>query len=402
MWLKLEGHYQSKVIPNQAKVCNDFLALKFKGTNINQFISDLTGHISNLNAVGLKIGIPKDFQLHKNLFCKSILDKIPSSLIHTRKILIQNRPLTVESLTKLLENQSPDDTNICIKSEESAMKAVSQSLVKCENGRHNPLVTSHREENCFKLYPKQKEHMEKRQAKSRTKGKAKKVLASKTQSSSSSAWHACVMKAAMTKELNPNTAYLDSCASHHMIANCNAFTTYSTDSKCKIELADGNSTTSPGKGFVYVKTESGNTLKLECLHVPELVGNLISLGCFMRKGCVMVPMGEFTSNLFCEGVPMFKVKLSEQNVLLIKIEIVKGMSSPSVKLLINSQSDIDWLHRIFRTLPSIVNRAPCLNPIASHIQAPFLNPLIVLKMFTLIYQDVSILQLVTAMNITSS
>jgi hypothetical protein len=77
MWLKLKGHYQSKAIANQAKFYKNFLTLKFKGTNMDQFISDLTGHISNLNAVGIKIGIPKDFQLHKNLFCKSILDKIP-------------------------------------------------------------------------------------------------------------------------------------------------------------------------------------------------------------------------------------------------------------------------------------------------------------------------------------
>jgi hypothetical protein len=90
MWLKLEGHYQSKAITNQAKVYNNFLALKFKGTNMDQFISDLTGHISNLSAVGLKIGIPKDFQLHENLFCELILDKIPSSLIHTQEVLIQN------------------------------------------------------------------------------------------------------------------------------------------------------------------------------------------------------------------------------------------------------------------------------------------------------------------------
>jgi hypothetical protein len=169
--------------------------------------------------------------------------------------------------------------------EELAMKAVSHSLVKCMNGQHNPLVTSHLEENCFKLYPKQKECMEKRQAKSQSKGKAKKVPAFKTQLSLSSAWHVCIMKAAMTRELNPNTAYLESCSSHHMIVNCDAFTTYSTNSKFKIKLADGKSTTSPGKVFGYIKTETGNTLKLEFLHVPKLVGNLISLVCFMQKGC---------------------------------------------------------------------------------------------------------------------
>ncbi|KAA1085930.1 hypothetical protein PGT21_050059 [Puccinia graminis f. sp. tritici] len=78
MWLKLEGHYQSTAISNQAKVYNDFLAFRFKGTDIESFIVDLTTHISCLNAVGLRISIPKDFELHENLFCENVLEKIPS------------------------------------------------------------------------------------------------------------------------------------------------------------------------------------------------------------------------------------------------------------------------------------------------------------------------------------
>jgi transposase InsO family protein len=65
----------------------------------------------------------------------------------------------------------------------------------------------------------------------------------------------------------------------------------------------------------------------------------------MRKGCVMIPTGELTSNLVCEGVPMFKVKLSERNVLLIKLDIVKGKLSHSALLSIRTQSDIENLHR---------------------------------------------------------
>ncbi|PLW27210.1 hypothetical protein PCANC_27726 [Puccinia coronata f. sp. avenae] len=340
MWLKLEGHYQSKAITNQAKVYNNFLALKFKGTNMDQFISDLTGHISNLSAVGLKIGIPKDFQLHENLFCKLILDKIPSSLIHTQEVLIQNQPLTVESLTKLLKNRSRDDTTIRIKSKESAMKAVSQSSVKCKNGQDNPLVTSHLEENCFELYPEQKIHMEKRCAKARAKGKAKKASAKESESVSN-VWRACVMRVSKSKELGPNTAYLDSAASHHMVTERRAFSTYSTNSTCKIKLL----TVSPGKGIVHVKTLSGKVIKLERLHVPKLVGNLISLGCLMQRGCLMVLTGKLTSNLVCKGVPMFKVKLSKRNVLLIKLDVVKCKSSHLALLSTKSQSDIENLHR---------------------------------------------------------
>ena len=89
MWLNLEGHYQSKAIANQVKVYKKFLTLKFKGTNINQFITNITSHVSSIRAVGLRIGIPKDFEIHKNLFCESIINKILCSLIHTQEVLVQ-------------------------------------------------------------------------------------------------------------------------------------------------------------------------------------------------------------------------------------------------------------------------------------------------------------------------
>jgi hypothetical protein len=142
MWLALEKHYQSNAIANQAKVYNDFLGLKFRGTDINQFISDIRSHISNLRAVGLRIGIPKDFEIHKNLFCEAILDKIPANLVHTREVLIQKQPLTIDTLSDLLENRRHDDSTIQIKTEESALRVQSTSTdTKCVNGVHNPNAT---------------------------------------------------------------------------------------------------------------------------------------------------------------------------------------------------------------------------------------------------------------------
>ncbi|KNZ54436.1 hypothetical protein VP01_2948g1 [Puccinia sorghi] len=257
MWLKLEGHYQSNAIANQAKVYNDFLACKFKGEDIDQFITDMTSHISNLNA--------------------SILDKIPLSLVHTREVLIQNLPLTIDRVNNLLENRRRDDSTIKVKTEESAMKVLSvpskSSQMKCSNGQHNH-GASHLESQCFELFPEQKARMEKRRAK--TKAKANKTAAANESDVVSVAWHS--VKQAQSVKLPLNTAYLDSGASHHMIANQEFFTTYSKQKKCKIELADGKSTVSPGMGIVVVKTESGQHINLECLHVPSLVGNLISEG----------------------------------------------------------------------------------------------------------------------------
>ncbi|KAA1110912.1 hypothetical protein PGT21_050257 [Puccinia graminis f. sp. tritici] len=325
MWLKLEGHYQSKAISNQWKVYNDFLALRFKGNDIESFISDITAQISRLNAVGLRIGIPKDFEIHEHLFCENILEKIPSGLVHTREVLIQNRPLLVDKLQTLLENRRLDDSTVKIKSEESAMKAVSKPSgsiePECSNGTHNPNATSHPESRCFQLYPEQKARMLKKRAKSQA--KAKKAEAAGDDSSTSSvAWH--IVKRAFSVKLAPNTAYLDSGASHHMISDRNSFSTYRTDSKCKIELANGKTTTCPGIGYVYVKTESGQSMKLECLHVPQLVGNLISEGRLFRRGCDRVRTGPLTANLVNEGETLFKINLTDQDVFVMNLEIVKG------------------------------------------------------------------------------
>jgi hypothetical protein len=123
--------------------------------------------------------------------------------------------------------------------------------------------------------------MEKHRAKS--KKKANKAAASVKEKSTlltSTSWH--VVKMAHVN-LDCNTAYLNSGALHHMISNCNTFSSY-TESRSKIKLADGKSTFSPGFGNIYVKTKNGGNLKLECLHVPDLVGNLISIEHMFKKG----------------------------------------------------------------------------------------------------------------------
>ncbi|POW06688.1 hypothetical protein PSTT_08792 [Puccinia striiformis] len=165
MWEAVKDHFTSKAITNQSLVYNEFLDLDFKGNDISAFIVDLTRHISSLKAVGLRIGIPKDFDLHENLLCENILKKVPTSLIHTREVLIQKRPLTLETIWDVLENRSRDNTTTSVKTEESSMKATSskKKKVKCTNGTHNP-DANHSESQCFELHPEEKEKYEQRWA----------------------------------------------------------------------------------------------------------------------------------------------------------------------------------------------------------------------------------------------
>jgi hypothetical protein len=107
------------------------------------------------------------------------------------------------------------------------------------------------------------------------------------------------------------------------------FSTYSSNKRHKIELADGKTTTSAGTGLVYVKTLTGASVKLECLHVPELVGNLISMARLYRKGCFLVNTGLDQMKLVNASKDVFKVKISNNNVFLIRIKFVTGKSKSS-------------------------------------------------------------------------
>jgi hypothetical protein len=123
------------------------------------------------------------------------------------------------------------------------------------------------------------------------------------------------------------------------------FSTYSTDKQHKIELADGKITMSAGTGIVHVKTLTGASVKLECLHVPELVGNLISMAQLYRKGCFLVNTNVDRMKLVNAGEDVFKVKISDNDVFLIRIEFVSGKSESS-RLAVPTQSDnILNLHR---------------------------------------------------------
>jgi hypothetical protein len=149
------------------------------------------------------------------------------------------------------------------------------SKAKFKNGVHFPNL-NHTRNQSFELHPEEKIKYEKRHDKCRAKAKK----ASKRHSSdldSEDSW-SCVVRKAHSKYFPANTAYLDSGASHHMILDRNAFLTYSKEKKCTIELANGKMTKLVGIGHVYVKTLTGTNIKLKCLHVPELVGNLIHMG----------------------------------------------------------------------------------------------------------------------------
>jgi hypothetical protein len=77
-----------------------------------------------------------------------------------------------------------------------------------------------------------------------------------------------------------------------------------------------------------------------------LVGNLIHMGWLCCKGCLMLSGGsEHKYKIVNKDEEMFKVKLNDHSVFLIRIEIVPGKSHQSSRLTLPFTSDIINLHR---------------------------------------------------------
>jgi hypothetical protein len=94
-----------------------------------------------------------------------------------------------------------------------------------------------------------------------------------------------------------------------------------------------------------VKTESGQPLKLGFSPCSSTIWKSHFPGWLFWRGCDLVCTGPLSANLVCKGKTMFKAKLKNNDVFLIKIEVVKGKSFPSAELSYWSQLDIDNLHR---------------------------------------------------------
>ena len=109
LWLLLTNHYESTSANNQAKVYQKFCNLEFT-KDISLFYDNLNLHLANMTAVGLKVGIPENFHLHKNLLAKQIIDKLPDSLVTTKDHLFTKQPLTLDTLEEHLQNKISDLT----------------------------------------------------------------------------------------------------------------------------------------------------------------------------------------------------------------------------------------------------------------------------------------------------
>ncbi|PLW24325.1 hypothetical protein PCASD_06555 [Puccinia coronata f. sp. avenae] len=329
IWRALIGYYESSSVQNQSLVYQEFLALTYK-TSIAVFLDELDARISALAAVGLVVGEPKKADIKESLLAKAILAKLPAEYHAVKEILYQKRPLSLQTICDCLDGKcrevaAPTTTTIVVK-QESALKAKSQTAKPsgekdyptCSPGWQNPATTGHTMDKC--------------RMKRKPKPKAKAAASSPVDHDDSDG--------------SIETAASVFGASHHMFSDKNKFTKYRVQ-KTLIELADGNSLESTGKGYVHLIAKDDSTLKLKAFHVPGLAGTLISFGRLYKQGCDVVRTGKKTFDLVHHGSSLLLAEIvgGTCNVKLASYPQGQSIPSPVSSARKTTEIDVHLLHR---------------------------------------------------------
>ncbi|PLW38210.1 hypothetical protein PCANC_13637 [Puccinia coronata f. sp. avenae] len=312
IWNSLVGSYKSNSVQNQSLFYQEFPALSFKST-IAVFLDELNAHVSALAAVGLIVGEPKKADIKELLLAEHIVAKLHADYQPIREILYQKQPLTLTIVCNCLDSKrreaaAPSSNTITMK-QESALKAkgpltkppAGKDYPQCPPGWHNPATTGHTKADCCM----------KRRPKPTAKAAATSQPDNNDNSSSSISTKAnsfiCVCQALLAIQ-GKDTCFLNSRASHHMFSEKSKFSEYQVH-KTHIELADGNTLESPGKGYVHLEAKDQSTLKVKALHIPELAGTLISFGCLYKRSCDVVCTGKSSFNLVNNNTILLSAKI---------------------------------------------------------------------------------------------
>ncbi|MBW0536910.1 hypothetical protein O181_076625 [Austropuccinia psidii MF-1] len=137
----------------------------------------------------------------------------------------------------------------------------------CSNGLHNPKCTTHRKDQCYAENP----HL--RPPRRNNKRKAQEPLASAHIATA----HALVTST-ISPQSHPNQVVIDCGATHHMFHSREVFTSLSKTTSIHILTGDPTSQLSAeGIGSVLIIVNNKPLNLSECLYVPKLKCNLISL-----------------------------------------------------------------------------------------------------------------------------
>lgn len=334
LWSSINNHYASTEARNQARVFTKLFSLKCSDDDLGSFISSAKKILNELSAIGVKTD--------DSLIAFFLLYLLPDSMSHVKDLVIHgasitNTKLTVDAVLKHLQN-TISDKKISGSSVVPSALSVKQSTPRdwpiCSNGVHNT-QTAHTEANCWQLHPETKaitSHRGKKSANSATSSQSLPLPPAMT-------FHLLAIFN-LKRTVNIIESLLDSGASVPMFAKREFFKTYS-EVKEDVTLADGTKIQAIGSGSVVLRCEDREITLSNCLHIPTLTNNLVSLSHLYVKGC----------QLFYLGNNRFEVRLNGSRLLhgsiqdgIFILSVTIGTPSSSINSA-RPQTDVTLLHR---------------------------------------------------------
>ncbi|MBW0496166.1 hypothetical protein O181_035881 [Austropuccinia psidii MF-1] len=280
------NYYQSNQSTNQARVFCNLLSINCKDNEINNFISKIRIQLMYMNSVGIRVGnhtASSVVDISDELLAEIIVSKLSQGYDGLKRLIYEQRPLLTDKIIEKIDDYIRDSGNTSNTSS-NHIKSESAFFNKrrpfCKNGEHNPL-TKRLAKDCHQI--------KKKKGKKSSPDKSEKVKHTETtqfkeSDSSDNESHLVKFSKAFKDSSNSSDAsiYLDSAASCHMVGSLDLFHNFKKES-FKVETADGSYTAALGIGdvsFIY----RGKIITLKCIYVPNIKGNLISMGKLWKRG----------------------------------------------------------------------------------------------------------------------
>ncbi|MBW0482496.1 hypothetical protein O181_022211 [Austropuccinia psidii MF-1] len=275
LWTTIHKKFASQTITNRGRTWVRWECLRFNG-NIEEYVKECLNILFKIAGIG--IVMPPDIMAYSILGNISrdsnAYDHIIDSMVLTMNSSI-NLQLVLDKLSELLQHKNTKDMfQKGIKTEKMDGCALLTNssdypykmIYVCRDGKHNPKNTTHKTENCWAEYPELRPPP-------RNKNKKKTSEAETRQTS---------LEALLTHQKLPSssssTLVIDCGATHHMFSDKSIFTKLILTPEEKIATSNPRSNlTCKGKGTVEIEVDKRLLTLYNCLYVPNITKNLVSL-----------------------------------------------------------------------------------------------------------------------------
>ena len=381
LWNDIKSHFASTKARTRGRVFSKLFSLSCAGNDISDFITSAKKTLNELSAIGVQTDseMISHFLLH---LLPPHLESFKDMVIHTAEFT--DKALSVDSVINLLQQHVNDKKTQGVASSSSTALAASTNTTSsgplgrfkqpiCTNGQHNP-ATQHAPTRCWQLHP------ELRNART-----PKTENSAVTSSSASEITHPAppvmttFLLAAFSKTSSKVETLIDSGASSPMFKDKDDFKTYSTHVE-DVSLADGTVIKTNGRGSVEMQDTHSHLSLTNCLHIPSLSHNLISLSYLVKKGCQLFYIGNDKFEVRKENKKVFG-GIIKNGIFVLDVKIGKSShsalaasSDSNTSILLHRRLghlSYGYLHKLVPSCPSSIPESCPTCMLSKHHRLPF-------------------------------